>query len=75
MVRPLVAEKIDVRKRQYSPLADRTIGYVRNQGDELYIPVGIENAFNEELIGEICDAMGRLTQDANVRVIVLTGTL
>ena len=33
----------------------------------------IRNAFNEELIGEICEAMGRLNADANVRVIVLTG--
>ncbi len=33
----------------------------------------IRNAFNEQLIGEICEAMGRLTSDPNVRVIVLTG--
>ncbi len=33
----------------------------------------IRNAFNEQLIGEICEAMGRLTSDENVRVIVLTG--
>ncbi len=33
----------------------------------------IRNAFNEQVIGEICDAMGRLNADPNVRVIVLTG--
>lgn len=33
----------------------------------------LRNAFNEALIGEICDAMGRLSADINVRVIVLTG--
>ena len=33
----------------------------------------IRNAFNEPLIGGICEAMGRLNADANVRVIVLTG--
>ncbi|WP_425409631.1 enoyl-CoA hydratase/isomerase family protein [Hyphococcus sp.] len=33
----------------------------------------IRNAFNEELIGGICDAMGRLNSDPNVRAIVLTG--
>ncbi|MEQ8178346.1 MAG: enoyl-CoA hydratase/isomerase family protein [Amphiplicatus sp.] len=33
----------------------------------------VKNAFNEELIGAICDAMGRLSADANVRAIVLTG--
>ncbi|MFC2951924.1 enoyl-CoA hydratase/isomerase family protein [Marinicaulis aureus] len=33
----------------------------------------IRNAFNEELISEICEAMGRLNADPNVRVIVLTG--
>ncbi|GJL91984.1 enoyl-CoA hydratase/isomerase family protein [Hyphococcus sp.] len=33
----------------------------------------IRNAFNEQLIGEICEAMGRLTSDENVRAIVLTG--
>lgn len=33
----------------------------------------LRNAFNEQLIGEICDAMGRLNSDQNVRVIVLTG--
>ena len=33
----------------------------------------IRNAFNEELIGGICDAIGRLNADPNVRVIVLTG--
>ncbi len=34
----------------------------------------IRNAFNEELVGGICDAMGRLNNDANVRAIVLTGS-
>lgn len=33
----------------------------------------LRNAFNEELISSICDALGRLQKDANVRVIVLTG--
>ncbi len=33
----------------------------------------IRNAFNEELVGAICDAIGRLNADPNVRVIVLTG--
>lgn len=33
----------------------------------------IRNAFNEELIDGICEAMGRLNADANVRAIVLTG--
>lgn len=33
----------------------------------------IRNAFNEKLIGDICDTMGRLNSDANVRAIVLTG--
>lgn len=33
----------------------------------------IRNAFNEQLIGDICEAMGRLNNDANVRAIVLTG--
>ncbi|MCK5748551.1 MAG: enoyl-CoA hydratase/isomerase family protein, partial [Oricola sp.] len=33
----------------------------------------IRNAFNEELISGICDAMGRLNADPNVRAIVLTG--
>lgn len=33
----------------------------------------VRNAFNEQLIGEICDAMGRLNNDANVRAIVITG--
>lgn len=33
----------------------------------------LRNAFNEDLISSICDAMGRLQKDANVRVIVLTG--
>lgn len=33
----------------------------------------IRNAFNEELISGICEAMGRLNADAGVRAIVLTG--
>lgn len=33
----------------------------------------IRNAFNEQLIGEICETMGRLNADANIRAIVLTG--
>jgi len=33
----------------------------------------IRNAFNEQLIGDICDTMGKLNADANVRAIVLTG--
>jgi len=33
----------------------------------------VKNAFNEELIGAICDAMGRLSADAGVRMIVITG--
>lgn len=33
----------------------------------------LRNAFNEELIGEICDTIGKLSNDENVRIIVLTG--
>ena len=33
----------------------------------------LRNAFNEELIAEICEAMGRCNADPNVRIIVLTG--
>lgn len=33
----------------------------------------IRNAFNEQLISDICEAMGRLNSDANVRAIVMTG--
>ena len=33
----------------------------------------LRNAFNEELIHQICDAMGRFNNDPNVRAIVLTG--
>ena len=33
----------------------------------------IRNAFNEKLICDICDAMGRLNSDKSVRAIVLTG--
>ena len=33
----------------------------------------VRNAFDEKLIGNICDTMARLNTDKNVRVIVLTG--
>ncbi len=33
----------------------------------------IRNAFNEEMIGQICDTMGQLSNNEDVRVIVLTG--
>ncbi len=33
----------------------------------------VRNAFNAALIGEICDAMGRLNADAAVRAVVITG--
>ena len=33
----------------------------------------IRNAFNEQLVGDICETMGRLNADANVRAIVMTG--
>ncbi len=33
----------------------------------------VRNAFNEEIVNEICDTMGRLNIDPNVRIIVLTG--
>ena len=33
----------------------------------------LRNAFNEEVVNQICDTMGRLGNDPNVRVIVLTG--
>jgi len=33
----------------------------------------LRNAFNEDLVHQICDAMGHLNTDENVRVIVLTG--
>jgi len=33
----------------------------------------LRNAFNGELVGEICDAMGRLNGNGDVRVVVLTG--
>ncbi|MEM9706853.1 MAG: enoyl-CoA hydratase/isomerase family protein [Pseudomonadota bacterium] len=33
----------------------------------------LRNAFDERLIGGICDAMGRLSNDDNVRAIVMTG--
>ncbi len=34
----------------------------------------VKNAFNEQLIGEIADAMGRLNADKAVRAVVLTGS-
>lgn len=34
----------------------------------------LRNAFNEELIDQICDAMGRFNNDTNVRGIILTGS-
>lgn len=34
----------------------------------------LRNAFNEEVIDQICDAMGRFNNDPNVRAIVLTGS-
>lgn len=33
----------------------------------------VKNAFNEDLIGEIADAMGRLNAEKSVRVVVMTG--
>lgn len=33
----------------------------------------VKNAFNEDLIGEIADAMGRLNADKAVRIVVMTG--
>ena len=33
----------------------------------------LRNAFNEDVVNQICDTMGRLGNDPNVRVIVLTG--
>jgi len=33
----------------------------------------LRNAFNEEIIHEICESMGRLNSDTNVRAIALTG--
>ena len=33
----------------------------------------VRNAFNEEVVNEICDIVGQLNADANVRAIVLTG--
>lgn len=33
----------------------------------------VRNAFDEELIGAICDAMGKLNADPNIRAVVLTG--
>lgn len=34
----------------------------------------LRNAFNEQLINDLCDAMGRLGADQNIRAIVLTGS-
>jgi methylglutaconyl-CoA hydratase len=33
----------------------------------------VKNAFNEDLIGEIADAMGRLNAEKAVRIVVMTG--
>ncbi len=33
----------------------------------------VRNAFNEKLIGDICDAVARLSTDQNVRILVVTG--
>ncbi len=33
----------------------------------------VRNAFNEQMINDICDAMGKLSADPYVRIIVLTG--
>lgn len=33
----------------------------------------LRNAFNEEMIGQICDVMGQLSSNDAVRAIVLTG--
>ena len=33
----------------------------------------VRNAFNEDLIGRICDVMGRIAVDPNVRIVVITG--
>jgi len=33
----------------------------------------VRNAFNEDIVNEICDTMGQLNIDPNVRIIVLTG--
>ena len=33
----------------------------------------LRNAFNQDVINQICEAMGRLSTDENVRIIVLTG--
>ena len=33
----------------------------------------VKNAFNEEIIGGICDALGKLNANKDVRIIVLTG--
>jgi methylglutaconyl-CoA hydratase len=34
----------------------------------------VKNAFNEQLIGDLADAMGRLSADKGVRIVVLTGS-
>ncbi len=33
----------------------------------------LRNAFNQDIVNQICDTMGRLSCDPNVRIIVLTG--
>lgn len=49
----LIIEKQDKRKRQFSPLADRTIGYVRTDsvGAMPKGKVGLEDAFDKQLAG------------------------
>ena len=52
----LISIETDKRERQYSPLADRAIGYTRMVEDEdgnavMEGKVGIEHAFNTELAG------------------------
>ncbi|MEO0611965.1 MAG: enoyl-CoA hydratase-related protein [Pseudomonadota bacterium] len=33
----------------------------------------LRNAFNEEMIGQICDSIGQLASNENVRVVIITG--
>ncbi|VAV96938.1 Enoyl-CoA hydratase, partial [hydrothermal vent metagenome] len=33
----------------------------------------LRNAFNQDIVNQICDTMGRLSCDPDVRIIVLTG--
>ncbi|MEL6112187.1 MAG: enoyl-CoA hydratase-related protein [Pseudomonadota bacterium] len=33
----------------------------------------LRNAFNEEMIGQICDTIGQLSSDENVRIVIITG--